>query len=475
MIAWQEIGLPAGYSSWPPSRYGIANGDLVMETNNLIFTIESSFVFSDDGHLKVYGYAFNLPTTSQRSILDGCVSQLNTCWGGVPIPGLERIGDASGAIEIQLGSGIQTDVLMFRLQDVGAAVFLRHPSDQPPPVDLHHLARVYHDSLRNPAMRCELVSAIPVAGHEWPTYDLTAAGFYPGEGRMVFLYGDVQIGGDLQNSVTALAGLEGQSFDLSGARSEVVAFSQVVGDNVVLPGEIQIKVVGVYSDCVAGGTYSWPEGEYLGPLDLSLPQISDGTEGGLASFHEDFNATLDPDWAWIRAEDDQWSVTNNPGRLEVSLTTATQADDPGPETLLLRWIEGENFEILTQMHFDPDINFQRAGLVIYQNRDNYVALLRGYADVGMLPGKALYLENLSETGASFWSYGRPLTDGPGVYLKLRRVGMTYSAFCSLDGISWDLLGEIESPIEPVSYGLLIGKSVVPITADFEFFEFRQLP
>ena len=145
--------------------------------------------------------------------------------------------------------------------------------------------------------------------------------------------------------VTALLGMEGQSFDLSGALSETVAFGEVVGDNVVMPGEIYIEVVGMYSGCVAGGTYSWPEGEYLGFGDLTQSQTGDGTPAGLASFREDFNATLDPDWAWIRAVDDQWSVTNKPGRLEVSLTTATQPDDPGPETLLLRWIDGDNFEI----------------------------------------------------------------------------------------------------------------------------------
>jgi len=58
---------------------------------------------------------------------------------------------------------------------------------------------------------------------------------------------------------------------------------------------------------------------------------------------------------------------------------------------------------------------------------------------------------------------------------LRREGNTYTAFYSLDGQSCILIGVHRSPITPVSFGLLIGRSDQPISADFDFYEIYSLP
>ena len=223
---------------------------------------------------------------------------------------------------------------------------------------------------------------------------------------------------------------------------------------------------------------------YPGEGSLTISPSSDSSDESSASgslvFRDDFDESYNPEWTWIRVDDDQWNLTDNPGFLRVNLTHTSDAYAGGPDSLLLRFIEEENFEIVTRVLFKPERNFQRVGLVIYENRDNFVGLLRAYADVGNNPGNAIYFDNISPDvpgydDADYQNFATRIADPSDVYLKLRRDGNTYTGYYSLDGQSWTLIGEHRSPIEPVSYGLLIGSSDQPISAEFDFFELYRVP
>lgn len=260
-IDWQRIGMPSTYYSWHPAPYEIGTGEMVMEAGDIVYTIQGSFVFSDDERLKIYGYTFDLPSADHIEILDFCLADFSSCWSGSPIPVEGSVGESSAAILIPVGSEVEVEVLMFRVGSVGAAVFLRHPVGQELPVDLYHLASVYAESIRDPHYACEIVSVLPVEGEGWPTFAISAAGFYPGEGRAIFMEGDFIIGGEVQSAVTALLGGQGQSFDLSGGLEEVIRFNQVTGDNVEIPNEFHVSVIGQFSGCIAEGDYLWMSGE----------------------------------------------------------------------------------------------------------------------------------------------------------------------------------------------------------------------
>jgi hypothetical protein len=196
-------------------------------------------------------------------------------------------------------------------------------------------------------------------------------------------------------------------------------------------------------------------------------------------FEELFIQSPDSEWSFIRFGNNQWNLTSQTGLLKTYLTQTSNVYEGGPDTLLLRWIENEDFEIITRVLFEPKRNFQRAGLVIYQNRDNYVALLRSYADVGDNPGNAIYFDHASPLAPSYDdsnynNYSTQITSLNDVYLKLRREGSVYTGFYSIDGQTWIQIGEHISSIEPVSYGLLIGKSDTEIFALFDFFEMHNL-
>jgi hypothetical protein len=197
-------------------------------------------------------------------------------------------------------------------------------------------------------------------------------------------------------------------------------------------------------------------------------------------FRDDFDGAIKSEWTWIRADDNQWNLTEYPGFLHVNLTHTSNAFEEGPDTLLVQWIENENFEITTRVLFEPERNFQRVGMVIYENRENYIGLLRSYADIGNNPGNAIYFDHVSPSAplyddADYQNFPTQITNPSEVYLKLRREENTYTGYYSLDGQSWTTVGVHRSSIEPVSYGFLIGKSDQPISADFDYFELYSLP
>jgi hypothetical protein len=219
---------------------------------------------------------------------------------------------------------------------------------------------------------------------------------------------------------------------------------------------------------------------YPGNEPLSTSPLNEPSSSENLVFRDDFEGSFNSEWTWIRAEDDQWNLTENPGFLHVDLTRTSDPFEGGPDTLFLRWIEEENFEITTRILFEPKRNFQRTGLVVYEDRDNFVGLLRAYADVGNNPGNAIFFDNVSPSvpgydDADFENFATQISNPSDVYLKLRREGTTYTGYYSLDGQNWTLAGVHTSPIEPVSYGLLIGKSDQPISAEFDFFELYNVP
>jgi formylglycine-generating enzyme required for sulfatase activity len=377
------------------------------------------------------------------------------------------------------------------IADLYTAQQMASPQPTLAPVPTANPAVAGEQDIITPEEACKFIEIKAYPGNmaffsdeELPAFGYSAGGFIPEELITVKLSGLTQAAGlsytmDVADFVRANG---------KGLVDGILVWSESGILGASIPNKLAISLEG--DSCSLSQDLSWPydqagttsEPEEAEPT--SAPAVAEPTSTPeasspmtSASFRDDFNSSMDPGWAWIRAEDGQWDLVSisGSGYLEVSLTSAAQVDMEGPETLLLRWIEGQNFELITRMLFQPTRNYQRVGLVIYENRDNYVALVRGYANDDPLPGNALYLENKIESQASFWNFGQKVSSPFHIYLKLRREGDLYTGFYSTDGETWETLGELEVPMEPVSYGFLIGKSDAGITADIDFIEFIPLP
>jgi len=228
------------------------------------YLIKSSFVFSDEERSElVYGFTGLFPTREDQAVLNWAISTLSESGGfysflsGKEKLSIQPIGDQYGGVTGLMENGKRLDIVVSRMGEIGLWAFIRYPDGNAPSVSVEQLAQVYAESVSNPIPRCSLKSITPVEGSAWPSYDFVAEGFYPFEGRVITLTGDVEIGGETQSVVTGLLGLTGETADSEGRIEGNVTFDEINEEDVVLPSEFSFSIWGWYSECEVNQIVPW--------------------------------------------------------------------------------------------------------------------------------------------------------------------------------------------------------------------------
>jgi hypothetical protein len=188
---------------------------------------------------------------------------------------------------------------------------------------------------------------------------------------------------------------------------------------------------------------------------------------------DDFNhTTLDQRWMWNFNDPSRWSLSAYPGFLEI----LTDSGDVGLKNLALQYAPLGDFAISTRLLYLPVRNYEVAGIVLWQDRRNYLMLARGYADLASGGvGTGIYFfrtENGHRVGSDF---GTSLPSVVEVYLRVVRQGNTYTGYYSLDGATWTLVGS-HTPSAGVllsRVGLTAAQDLAAgaMPADFDYFNF----
>jgi len=195
-------------------------------------------------------------------------------------------------------------------------------------------------------------------------------------------------------------------------------------------------------------------------------------------FRDDFEGALGDGWHWLREKPQYWSLTSNPGWLEIKARSGGVGGAPVPITnLLLREPPAGNFQLDTRLKFRPAGNYQIGGLLAYESDGRYVQFGRAFCNAPACAGDGFYLDyvvNGNLMGSNF-ATGAPETDT--VLLRLRRVGDTYSGLVSEDGERWTLIGSHQDGPQPIFIGIVAGQAVgtVPGPAQFDYFTVSALP
>ena len=177
--------------------------------------------------------------------------------------------------------------------------------------------------------------------------------------------------------------------------------------------------------------------------------------------------TLHTRWSWIREDPFQWSLTDQPGQLQIT----TQAGgifwtfNNSQRNLLMTVAPAGDFRITTRLTITPTENVQQAGILIYADDDNYVRLNRAHLDGDVV-------EFISEFGASpTWSSVEE--SATRLNLRIERQGNVYRGYYSLNGVDWigvgQCLAEMEIPLIGVGANHDLAETPA-IPAAFEFFE-----
>jgi beta-xylosidase len=206
---------------------------------------------------------------------------------------------------------------------------------------------------------------------------------------------------------------------------------------------------------------------FMAFLFASLPAMAGNQPESAAAWTDDFQSpALDHHWTWAREDPTHWSLSARPGYLRIITQTGGiyEATEKQKNVLLMPAPKGD-FRIVTKCTIDPTENYQYAGLMVYQGRNNYVQINRAFTD-----GNSFNFD--IETN------GKPINrrvpeSATTVFLRITKQGDTYTGDYSLDGETWTTVGQGTASLVDAKVGIcaannLPGKPHIP--ADFDFFK-----
>ena len=191
---------------------------------------------------------------------------------------------------------------------------------------------------------------------------------------------------------------------------------------------------------------------------------------------------LDSKWSWIREDPNHWSLTNQLGFMQITVQHGSiWRETNDAKNLLLRNAPEGDFELETRLIFKPGHNFQFAGLLVYEDDDNWMRLGRAFC--GFDPpicagGNGIYYHHEEEgVDAGGTNYAMTTTVEGEAYLRIVRHGSVYTGYVSENGTNWTLVGthKIASGMVPLKVGLIaenMQDSQPQIPAEFDYFSLR---
>lgn len=202
-------------------------------------------------------------------------------------------------------------------------------------------------------------------------------------------------------------------------------------------------------------------------------------------FRDDFSSDeLEAGWSFVREDASAHSLTDRPGYFRIDTERGAVSEGLPVNNLLLRPFLGDLI-LETRVEFNPERAQEFAGLVVFQDDANAVALGLVYAqgDRGVFRGVALLGVSggvgSSQRPGAF--YDAESTANPNVvYLRLLRSGDQFVAGYSADGVTYADIGSLSNPMaDDVRVGLATANGDFPecgddcdvsIPADFDFFQ-----
>ena len=195
------------------------------------------------------------------------------------------------------------------------------------------------------------------------------------------------------------------------------------------------------------------------------------------SLSDDFNGTtLDPGWSWLNPPSAYDVGLTRAGYLHMVSNNMTNFNGSNDDGAFLYQNVSGNFTLETKINCTPRWDWQKAGMMVRQDADNWVALK--YQNQ---TGK--HVEWSVKTGGSMWTdILTGALSASTVYLRLVKDGSRWLSYYSTDGLNWLLVWDTSDPsgqpvplADPLKAGLIIadGGSDTFWPADFDYFNFSR--
>ena len=191
-------------------------------------------------------------------------------------------------------------------------------------------------------------------------------------------------------------------------------------------------------------------------------------------FRDDFDGSLATSWTWVREDPNGWSLTDVPGELQMTVGGGYVSAHTNAN-MLLRPAPPGNFQIETQITFNPRDNFQFAGLILYESDSDFIQAGRGYCRSFECVGEGLYMDYYRKGILVKPDFGQPYREVGPFLLRLSRRADTYTFEASGDGKVWFIVGSHTTDLNPLQIGLVTGQRLqgTNLPATFDYFEVRS--
>ncbi|MGO4547101.1 family 43 glycosylhydrolase [Paenibacillus sp. 2TAB23] len=186
------------------------------------------------------------------------------------------------------------------------------------------------------------------------------------------------------------------------------------------------------------------------------------------------SATLNNAWSVFQELKSNWSLTNNSGFLTIrSTATDIYETNNSLNNIFLRNVPANgDFEMVAKFTAPVTKNHQQAGILVWQDANNFVKLSHVWAD-----GKVL--ESAYELNAKYAKAGNIVKHPGGEThtIKIKKVGNVYTTYY-WDGYEWiQASSPITAALSNIKVGFFASNIVAndsPIDAKFDYFAIRKI-
>ncbi len=194
---------------------------------------------------------------------------------------------------------------------------------------------------------------------------------------------------------------------------------------------------------------------------------------GIKSTSDEFNSgTLGKQWNWVRENPTNWSLSKKAGSLLITSGKGDIIEKGNDAENILLQSANTDWTIETKIVCSrkPSGFSQNAGLLAYQDDDNFVRLVyrasfgrRGPSTQGEQPGSVeLLLESDGEQKSSVMiSMEGIIKNNNTLIFRLVKKGNTYTAYCSSDGKKFETVGSADMILKDIQAGIIVCDGTVP--------------
>lgn len=188
------------------------------------------------------------------------------------------------------------------------------------------------------------------------------------------------------------------------------------------------------------------------------------------SASDEFNgATAGNQWQWVRENKAAYSLSKNPGSLTITSEKGDVSEKSNSAKNILLQSANNDWTIETKFVCSRNPSQpENAGILVYENDDNFVKLMLRAVTKTTRQGSALQPgtldllieENGIATSAATFNLRAGITGTNALTLKLEKSGSIYTAYYSLDGVKFEKLGSGSTLLRDIKAGLIVCDGVI---------------